>query len=217
MTLDKAIERVKEGAPFSELYNKEWEDALSTVVRAASLINNIKKEIQADMVKEITENYISRQALKEQMLKYGFHAPDMTVTEFVEDLSPANQKPKTGHWIYGKDWTGRDGWYCNQCRRFEFWDHSLDMKSAELNLPNVCPKCGAKMRMTVDDILQWLADHFEHPCNYTFDDVDVPVFMVEQDPDYCETHCDKHNVKECWRKYLELYFKGMKVNATERQ
>lgn len=29
---------------------------------------------------------ISRQAVKEQMIKYGFHAPDMTVTEFVEDL-----------------------------------------------------------------------------------------------------------------------------------
>lgn len=61
--------------------------------------------------------------------------------------------------------------------------------------------------MTVDDILQWLFDHFEEPCNYTFDDVDVPEFIFEYDPDFCETHCDNHNVKECWRKYLELYFK----------
>ena len=29
---------------------------------------------------------ISRKAVKEQMIKYGFHAPDMTVTEFVEDM-----------------------------------------------------------------------------------------------------------------------------------
>ena len=38
---------------------------------------------------------IDRQVVKEQMIKYGFHAPDMTVTEFVEDLPPVNpQEPK---------------------------------------------------------------------------------------------------------------------------
>lgn len=36
---------------------------------------------------------VSRQVVKEQMLKYGFHAPDMTVTEFVEDLPPVLPKP----------------------------------------------------------------------------------------------------------------------------
>jgi flagellar biosynthesis/type III secretory pathway protein FliH len=38
--------------------------------------NSIKTELNGDM--------ISRQAVKEQMIKYGFHAPDMTVSEFVE-------------------------------------------------------------------------------------------------------------------------------------
>lgn len=43
------------------------------------------------------DDCISRQVVKEQMIKYGFHAPDMTVTEFVEDLPPVNpQEPKTG-------------------------------------------------------------------------------------------------------------------------
>ena len=58
------------------------------------------------------------------------------------------QEPKTGRWIYGEDnsGTGRDGWYCNQCGHFEFWDYSSDMKSAELNLPNLCPNCKAKMQ-----------------------------------------------------------------------
>ena len=32
------------------------------------------------------KDLISRKAVKEQMIKYGFHAPDMTVTEFVEDI-----------------------------------------------------------------------------------------------------------------------------------
>ena len=34
------------------------------------------------------KDLISRKAVKEQMIKYGFHAPDMTVTEFVEDILP---------------------------------------------------------------------------------------------------------------------------------
>ena len=35
------------------------------------------------------EDCISRQAVKNGMIKYGFHAPDMTVTEFVEDCLPS--------------------------------------------------------------------------------------------------------------------------------
>lgn len=31
------------------------------------------------------DDCVSRQAVKEGMIKYGFHAPDMTVTEFIED------------------------------------------------------------------------------------------------------------------------------------
>ena len=42
------------------------------------------------------DDVVSRQTVKRQMIKYGFHAPDMTVTEFVEDLSSVNsQKSKT--------------------------------------------------------------------------------------------------------------------------
>ena len=37
---------------------------------------------------------VSRQVVKEQMIKYGFHAPDMTVTEFVEELPPVTPQPK---------------------------------------------------------------------------------------------------------------------------
>ena len=36
---------------------------------------------------ELTE----KQTLKELMIKYGFKAPDMTVTEFVEDILPSEQ------------------------------------------------------------------------------------------------------------------------------
>ena len=33
----------------------------------------------------MSKDLIDRAQVKESMLKYGFHAPDMTVTEFVED------------------------------------------------------------------------------------------------------------------------------------
>lgn len=44
-----------------------------------------------DNVKSL-DDAVSKQVVKEQMLKYGFHAPDMTVTEFVEDLPPVIPK-----------------------------------------------------------------------------------------------------------------------------
>ena len=67
-------------------------------------------------------------------------------------LKDAQPERKTGRWIYGEDnpGTGRDGWFCSECEHFEMWDYSADMKSAELNLPNFCPNCGA--RMTEEDV-----------------------------------------------------------------
>ena len=62
-------------------------------------------------------------------------------------LNEMKSERKKGKWIYGEDnpGTGRDGWFCSECEHFEMWDYSADMKSAELNLPNFCPNCGAKM------------------------------------------------------------------------
>ena len=41
-------------------------------------------------------DYISREAIKDTMLRYGFKAPDMTVTEFVEDELPAADVGRCG-------------------------------------------------------------------------------------------------------------------------
>ena len=55
----------------------------------ANLLEELAQESSGDDV-------VSRDVVKEQMLKYGFHAPDMTVTEFVEDcLQPVNPKEPT--------------------------------------------------------------------------------------------------------------------------
>ena len=71
----------------------------------------------------------------------------------LQNLPSAQPERKRGRWIYGEDnpGTGRDGWFCSECEHFEMWDYSVDMKSAELNLPNYCPNCGADMRGEQDE------------------------------------------------------------------
>ena len=70
---------------------------------------------------EPCDDCISRQAVKEQMIKYGFHAPDMTVTEFVEDLQSVT--PTHGKILV-----------CPNC--------GLDVHSDFEN----CPRCGERMK-----------------------------------------------------------------------
>lgn len=52
-----------------------------------------------------SDDCVSRQKVKEGMKKYGFHAPDMTVTEFIEDeLPPVIPKvPTSGDCVSRKD------------------------------------------------------------------------------------------------------------------
>lgn len=75
---------------------------------------------------------VSRQAVKEQMIKYGFYAPDMTVTEFVEELPPVTPTRPKGHWIE----VDLDVWDCSECKE----------GSCSGNKTNFCPNCGADMR-----------------------------------------------------------------------
>ena len=102
--------------------------------------------------KQMQESVVSKQVVIDIVDSYSesqSNVEDVT-QDIISDiiaLQPVNSQPQTGRWIYGEDNLGtcRDGWYCNQCGHFEFWDYSSDMKSAKLNLPNPCPNCGAKM------------------------------------------------------------------------
>ena len=90
---------------------------------------------------EPCEDAISRQAVKEQMIKYGFHAPDMTVTEFVEDLPPVNPQPKTGHWIGDKAYP-----ICFKCNCNIIEEYISCLNYAEMYKPmKYCPNCGCRM------------------------------------------------------------------------
>lgn len=82
------------------------------------------------------DDTISRQTVKEQMIKYGFHAPDMTVTEFVEGIPPVIPQPKTGRWVKIKPYPLQMHDYeCSEC------GHETDD-----NTEDYCSDCGARMR-----------------------------------------------------------------------
>lgn len=69
-----------------------WEEALElNRMLEAQPNSNEFFNFDAPMVKK--SEAVSREAVKDGMIKYGFHAPDMTVTEFVEDCLPS-VKPK---------------------------------------------------------------------------------------------------------------------------
>lgn len=77
--------------------NEDWHDTPSgemTLEQARQAVRELRKYVM-----DKSKDMINRQTVKEQMIKYGFYAPDITVTEFVEDLPPVNpQEPKVG-WI----------------------------------------------------------------------------------------------------------------------
>lgn len=85
---------------------------------------------------EPCEDAVSRQELKAQMIKYGFHAPDMTVSEFVEDLPPATPKQKMGH--------------CKECKYFEC-DSVANVDGIQLIVAHeICSKWGGGCKTKED-------------------------------------------------------------------
>ena len=83
---------------------------------------------------ESWEDIVNKQKLKEQMLKYGFHAPDMTVTEFVEDLPPIQPKYNPDEW-------------CQNCKEYDHDKHC-------------CPRFNRVIRNTVEEIKQPKIGHW---------------------------------------------------------
>ena len=103
--------------------------------------DTISRQAAIDAMEQVKEQYFDRRVIIGKM------------QNVVSNLPSAQPERKRGRWIYGEDnpGTGRDGWFCSECEHFEMWDYSVDMKSAELNLPNYCPNCGADMRGEQDE------------------------------------------------------------------
>jgi len=89
---------------------------------------------------QISGRFVTKEVVRKQMLKYGFHAPDMTVTEFVEDLPsvipPITPQKKMGRWIAVENEEMKTvGYYCLEC----------DLPMETEYRTKFCPICGAKM------------------------------------------------------------------------
>lgn len=86
-------------------------------------------------------DYIGRETIKDAMLRYGFKAPDMTVTEFVEDELPAADVEPVRHGAWYpcfEDWRQQqEGNKCSVCG-FEYYGTGIRSF-------HYCPNCGAKM------------------------------------------------------------------------
>lgn len=83
--------------------------------------------------------YIDAEKLKAGMLHYGFSAPDMTITEFIEDECPAADVAKVRHseWYVTTAGINSIAITCSYCHCTE--------KISVTNYFDYCPKCGSKM------------------------------------------------------------------------
>ncbi len=106
MTLDEAINHAEEVAEEQVKLCKRYDDASgysrshNETIRVADAKKCEKCADEHEQLAEWLRDYrrlldqqpcedcVSRQAVKDRMIKYGFHAPDMTITEFVEDVLP---------------------------------------------------------------------------------------------------------------------------------
>lgn len=91
----------------------------------------------------MTDKYVEKSKIFAQMRLYGFRAPDMTVTEFVDDLPAADvEKVRHGEWVENPIMSDSysKSYYCNLCKRSVRIPNGCHLQ----NLAPYC-RCGAKM------------------------------------------------------------------------
>lgn len=108
------------------------------------LVDESKNDKESDVQKG---DFVSLEKVKEKMIKYGFTAPDMTVTEFVEDELPVADvepvRPLAEVVEDPRTYPGesRANYGCTACRRIlGTWKKGLTFEQ----LPNFCCWCGAE-------------------------------------------------------------------------
>ena len=63
-----------------------------------------------------------------------------------EDVQPVRH----GHWVYGEDDYGIDGYHCNKCGFFVYWDYTHKFINF-IEDYHYCPHCNARMDGNVND------------------------------------------------------------------
>lgn len=118
MTREEAVVVLKafmENPLFSDVHKQAFNIAIHDIKQRHDWdINKLMLVPKTEWEQEPSgDDAVSRDAVKEQMIMYGFHASDMTVTEFVEDLpsvSPQEPRCKDCKW-----WKDSDGEYRRGC------------------------------------------------------------------------------------------------------
>lgn len=170
MTIDQGIQLCEYNAKTNEILMKRYDDASgytrsgNAEIRTmdaktcekraeehrqlAGWLRELKKLGDYKRLKEQEpcDDVVSRQAVKEHMIKYGFHSYFITVKEFVEDLPPVNPEPKTGHWISDAIQGEIDGqivkaFICSECGAISVFR----ITGGKIVNGDLCPNCGAKM------------------------------------------------------------------------
>ena len=74
------------------------------------------------------------------------------------------------------------------------------------------------MELTANNIIKYIAEAMDFPCNYKFGDIDVAEFIYDNVEDWCETKCGTKEItcEDCWHKFFEtLIEKGVGLNDHE--
>lgn len=88
--------------------------------------------------------YIEREAVRAALQKYGFQAPDMTVTELVEDELTAADVAPVRHARWAK-WHGDPRHYCAACGAYANAQRDATGYIEYDFLDSYCSDCGARM------------------------------------------------------------------------
>ena len=101
------------------------------------------------------EDCISRKEvlrlIEESVAKYcGQYSTDMLnmwglFSQMITELPSVLPKPKEGHWIYGEDNYGADGYYCSQCGSHYPIRWGVNESFEFITDYNYCPNCGCRM------------------------------------------------------------------------
>lgn len=89
--------------------------------------------------------FVTKGVIRKQMLKYGFYAPDMTVTEFVEDLPSVIPQPKIGRWIRWHEQREMEKGCLEYIPHCQCSECGKKYDSHSSKFIKYCPICGAKM------------------------------------------------------------------------
>lgn len=129
MTREEAFERLKDGAPFSELLDAKWEDAINMAIEALKQEPCKDAVSRQELMKEFAELPHEYKNAEERGRTNGISACQVIVLK-AKPVAPTRPK---GRWI-GYVRSNGTVYHCEKCGR------------KTVVKENFCPSCGYDMR-----------------------------------------------------------------------